>query len=345
MSSINRLFSVALLVLASMALGACDVFDSVLGRADSVHLTGPTMGTSYNVKFVNDNGVDSEQLHLQIDLELARINSLMSTYDPNSELSRFNQSKTLDGFSLAEDTITVIQAGKLIGEQSEGYLDITVGPLVNLWGFGPAAKPEKVPTPKQITSARQKTGLNKLILGKGKISKGHSGMYVDLSTIAKGFAVDQVALMLQERGIANYLVEIGGEMQAAGVKSNGHAWTIAIEKPVTNERAVQQLITIGNNGLATSGDYRNYYEEDGRRYSHLIDPTTGYPIEHNLVSVTVVHPSTMMADGYATAISVMGKDKGLKMAQTENLAVFLITKENGEFKQYNTPEFNGFLVK
>jgi thiamine biosynthesis lipoprotein len=136
---------------------------------------------------------------------------------------------------------------------------------------------------------------------------------------------------------------VGGEMRQAGIKANGNNWNIAIEKPVTTERAVQKLIQVGNNAIATSGDYRNYYEENGRRYSHLIDPKTGYPIEHNLVSVTVVHPSCMMADGFATAISVMGKAAGLKLAQQNNLAVMLITRENGEFKEYTTAAFEKFL--
>lgn len=308
-----------------------------------IHLSGPTMGTTYNVKFWSPAEIDQASLQTKIDLELARINKLMSTYDPTSELSEFNQSTSVDVYPLSPDTLKVIKEGMRIGRLSDGYLDITVGPLVNLWGFGPQAKPEVVPSKQDIAIARRKTGLEKLVLHDDGAQKSHTGLYVDLSTIAKGFGVDQVAELMEQAGIENYLVEVGGEMRQAGIKANGNNWNIAIEKPVTTERAVQKLIQVGNNAIATSGDYRNYYEENGRRYSHLIDPKTGYPIEHNLVSVTVVHPSCMMADGFATAISVMGKAAGLKLAQQNNLAVMLITRENGEFKEYTTAAFEKFL--
>jgi thiamine biosynthesis lipoprotein len=230
-----------------------------------------------------------------------------------------------------------------IGELSKGYLDITVGPLVNLWGFGPQARPEVIPDEQTIAAIRDKVGLEKLTLQEGGVIKQHPEMYVDLSTVAKGFGVDQVAAILEKAGISNYLVEVGGEMRLSGAKANGIGWRIAIEKPVTHERAVQKLISIGDNALATSGDYRNYFEENGRRYSHLIDPKTGYPIQHNLVSVTVVHPSCVLADGFATAISVMGKEAGMAMALENSLAVMLITRENGEFKEYTTPQFEQYL--
>lgn len=308
-----------------------------------IHLSGRTMGTTYNVKYISLENVEPRTLQQKIDKELVHVNKLMSTYDPNSELSKFNQSDSVEFQPLSDATLLVMREAQRIGEMSEGYLDVTVGPLVNLWGFGPNAKPETIPTPEQVAEAHTKVGLDKLKLSEGAAAKGHSQTYVDLSTVAKGYGVDQIAAILEAHDISNYLVEIGGEMRARGNKADGSAWRIAIEKPVSLTRAVQRVVSIGNNAIATSGDYRNYFEENGVRYSHLIDPKTGYPIQHNLVSATVVHPSSLVADGLATALVVMGKEKGLAMAKREGLSVLLITRENGEFKEYTTASFDEFL--
>jgi FAD:protein FMN transferase len=306
-------------------------------------LHGRTMGTTYNIKFVNSAGLDEAHLQQQIDSKLEHVNALMSTYDPQSELSRFNQWQSTEPFPLSDETLLVMREAKRLGELSGGLLDVTVGPLVNLWGFGPQARPEKIPSPQQIEAVQAAIGLDKLVLDKNSARKLQPDLYVDLSTIAKGYGVDVVADFMQEQGIEHYLVEIGGEMRLKGVKASSQPWRVAIEKPISTERAVQQIITVGDNALATSGDYRNYYEQDGVRYSHLIDPSTGYPIQHNLVSVTVVHPSSMIADGLATALNIMGPERGLAFAEQHNLAVMLITREKDGFKAYNTREFEPYL--
>nr|WP_158771453.1 FAD:protein FMN transferase [Paraglaciecola sp. L1A13] len=307
------------------------------------HLTGHTMGTTYNVKFVNSGKVDEQQLHDNIDAALVKVNELMSTYDPDSELSRFNQWNSEAPFPLSPETLTVMREAKRLGELSHGVLDVTVGPLVNLWGFGPDAKPDKRPSEQVVAQVKARTGLDKLHLLDNAAKKTESDLYVDLSTIAKGYGVDVVADLLDESGLHDYLVEIGGEMRVAGHKASGREWRIAVEKPVSMERAIQDIISIGTNAVATSGDYRNYFEEDGVRYSHLIDPRTGAPITHNLVAVTVVHPSSMTADGLATALIIMGKDEALNVALHNDLAVLMITRENGEFKEYTTPKFEPFI--
>ncbi|GGO64155.1 FAD:protein FMN transferase [Bowmanella pacifica] len=308
-----------------------------------VALAGKTMGTTYHIKFVNHNKLDEQALQAEIDDALVLVNKQMSTYDPESELSRFNQWQSLEPFPLSAQTLKVMREAKRLGEISAGKLDVTVGPLVNLWGFGPKARPEHVPVQQVIDEAKAQTGLHKLVLQTTSASKTQQDLYVDLSTIAKGYGVDVVAEILEAKGLHDYLVEIGGEMRLSGMKANGSPWRVAIEKPVSSERAVQQIISVGNNAVATSGDYRNYFEEDGVRYSHLIDPTTGYPIQHNLVSVTVVHPSSMTADGLATAINIMGAEKGRVFAEEHNLAVLLITREKDGFKAYNSAEFEPFL--
>ncbi|MCC2617895.1 FAD:protein FMN transferase [Aestuariibacter halophilus] len=305
----------------------------------SLHLQGHTMGTTYNVKVVTADKVDGSALQADIDALLVNVNQLMSTYIADSELSRFNQWNSVEPFPLSAQTLQVMREAKRLGELSGGVLDVTVGPLVNLWGFGPKARPVTVPDAALIAQVKGQTGLDKLLLGDTTAQKTHTDLYVDLSTIAKGYGVDVVADLIEQRGITNYLVEIGGEMRVAGHKANDEPWRIAVEKPVSEQRLVQRLISIGNNAIATSGDYRNYYEEDGKRYSHLIDPRTGYPIEHNLVAVTVVHPSSMTADGLATALNVMGKEAAIALAEKEHLAVLLISRESDGFFEYTSPAF------
>jgi thiamine biosynthesis lipoprotein len=310
-------------------------------QAVEIAITGKTMGTTYNIKVVQptDKEFDIGTLQAEIDDALIQVNALMSTYDPDSELSQLNRTEAGKAFSISAQTELVLQEAIRLHQLSEGSLDITVGPLVNLWGFGPSKRPELIPTQSQLDEVRDYVGIDKFNLYNGVVSKLHSKLYIDLSTIAKGYGVDVVADIIENNQIANYLVEIGGEMRVAGTKANGTDWRIAIEKPIIGERAVQKIISIGDNAIATSGDYRNYYEQDGIRYSHLIAPNTGKPIAHNLVSVTVVHSSSMTADGLATALNVMGTEKAKDLAVKNNIAVFMIVKEGDEFVEYASPRF------
>ncbi len=306
-----------------------------------VHLQGQTMGTTYNIKYVLAEGEkEVEGLQEEIDAKLVNINKMMSTYDTTSELSRFNQYRYSDNFVVSQETLTVVNEALRLARLSDGVLDVTVGPLVNLWGFGPNKRPEKVPTQADIDAVRDYVGYEKLSTTPTGLMKANPMLYVDLSTIAKGYGVDEVAAILDAHDLQHYLVEIGGEMRVTGERGDGSEWLIAIEKPVTTERAVQKVVSIGTNAIATSGDYRNYYEEDGKRYSHLIDPNTGSPITHDLVSVTVVNPSSMIADGLATAFNVMGWERAINLAEQEQLAVFLIRRTADGFEEYATPEFD-----
>lgn len=322
-----------------MVISAC----SPNGHED-VHLSGATMGTTYNVKYSGLADKTPQQLQSEIDALLVHINKLMSTYDPQSELSQFNQWHSTEPFPLSAETLLVMREAVRLGELSGGVLDVTVGPLVNLWGFGPSARPDEVPSRQKVDELKAKTGLDKMVLLDNAARKIEPDLYVDLSTIAKGYGVDSVADLLESQGVSNYLVEIGGEMRVSGNKASGKNWRIAVEKPLTTERAVQEVISIGDNAIATSGDYRNYFEQDGVRYSHLINPQTGYPIQHNLVAVTVIHPSSMTADGLATALIIMGKEKALTLALENHWPVLLITRENDQFKEYTTPEFDPYLA-
>ena len=228
--------------------------------------------------------------------------------------------------------LRVLEMAQDISERSGGAFDITVGPLVNLYGFGPDPKVESLPTDKQIDALRNRIGYKKLHLDSTAktLRKDHPQMYVDLSAIAKGFAVDLIAEHLNTLNIENYMVEIGGEVRTRGQNRDSKPWQIAIEKPNQGQRAIHRVIGLRNMAMATSGDYRNYYlAEDGSRISHTIDPRTARPVKHNTASVTVLEASSARADALATAMMVLGPDAGLELAERESLAVlFLIRSEN-----------------
>ncbi len=307
-------------------------------------LQGPTMGTTYNIKFVIEKGqLDVNQLHHEIDAALVQVNQEMSTYIPDSELSLFNKSAGDTPVAMSNGLAKVINESIRLGKLTSGKLDVTVGPLVNLWGFGPLARPDVVPSDEALANAKANTGLNHIVIDGNQLSKTLPSLYVDLSTIAKGYGVDVIAELLESKNIQSYLVEVGGEMRLKGFKANGTLWTIAVEKPISNERVIHQFVVPKDNAVATSGDYRNYFEEDGQRFSHIIDPQTGKPINHKLVSVTVIHPSAMTADGLSTAIMVMGPEVGLAFAEENELAAMLIVKTDNGFEEINTVKFMPYL--
>ena len=335
-----------------LALIALAIFLSGCFNQDSkqikVKLQGRTMGVAYHITYV-DTAKNSEKVaqarKATIDALLVTVNDQMSTYQANSELSRFNQSRQLTPFKVSADTALVVKESIRLARLTEGKLDVTIGPLVNLWGFGPQMRPEKLPSGQQLMEAKAKVGIEHLDVIENQLVKNIPELYVDLSTTAKGFGVDKIAGYLDGEGVANYLIEIGGEVRAKGKPNPERDWVIAIEKPISEHRAIGQLISPKDNGLATSGDYRQYFEEDGRRFSHIIDPDSATPINHKLVSVTVIHPSCMTADGLSTAIMLMGPEDGLKFAQAQKLPAFMIIKTDNGFKEVYTDTFKPFLVK
>jgi len=306
------------------------------------------MGTYYKVTMVLDaaqqenTSLSLNQLKAAIDLKLEVVNEQMSTYRPDSELSTFN--KSTDSLTVSPATRSVVQSALDIYQQSEGAFDITVGPLVNLWGFGPDKRVTKAPSQAVIDAKLADIGSQYLSITGNTLHKDKADLYLDLSAIAKGYGVDVVAEYLQSLGIDNYLVDIGGELRANGMKTSKQPWTLAVETPTAGE-GIQRVIHIGNNAIATSGDYRNYFEDNGIRYSHTIDPKTGKPISHKLVSVTVVYPNCKMADGYATAITVLGPQAGFEFAKKHNLAVFLLVKKGEIYQERYTLEFESYFVK
>jgi thiamine biosynthesis lipoprotein len=324
-----------------LLLGACE------RPGDRTVLEGVTMGTNYSVVISGAPLPDKEALHQAVQERLDEINHTMSTYDEDSELSRINRSRDTGWIQVSDNLFQVLSKSIEISHLTGGTFDITVGPLVNLWGFGPDGGAGKVPDAEIIHATLQNTGYSKIKLSMTppSIRKTRPDLYLDLSAIAKGFAVDEIASLLDARGLKDYMVDIGGEVRTAGKNPEGKTWRIGIEKPLAYGRSVQQVVTLGGMGMATSGDYRNYFEQDGVRYSHTLDPRTGYPIRHNLASVSVLHDSTMTADALATALLVMGPTEALAFASRNYLPAFFIINTGDGFIEQSTESFNSHLVE
>ncbi|MFA0440734.1 FAD:protein FMN transferase [Vibrio sp. 10N.286.49.B1] len=329
-----------------LSLAALLVLSACGGSREQIHLSGPTMGTLYNVKYiVKDNTPKPENIQSGINALLAEVNDQMSTYRQDSELSRFNRYYGTEPFPVSKQTATVVNEAIRLNALTLGALDVTVGPLVNLWGFGPEARPEVVPTDKEIAERKAQTGISHLTATDETLRKDLRGLYVDLSTIAKGWGVDVVAEYLESVGIDDYMVEVGGEMRLKGINRESVKWRIAIEKPSVDERNVQEIIEPGDMAIATSGDYRNYFEKDGVRYSHIIDPSTGKPIHNKVVSVTILDKSSMTADGLATGLMVLGEEQALKIADENHIPALIIVKTDDGFEEFASEAFKPYLNK
>ncbi|MFA9499156.1 FAD:protein FMN transferase [Mannheimia sp. E30BD] len=327
----------------SLLLAACEK------APEQITLQGKTMGTTYTVKYIDNGEVKNlsnpEKIKSQLDRLLVDVNNQMSTYQQDSEISRFNQLKeTNQAVEISQDFAKVVEEAIRLNKITEGALDVTVGPVVNLWGFGPDKRLNKVPSDEQIKERSSYVGIDKIILrteGKPILTKSVPNLYLDLSSIAKGFGVDKLAEHLEKLGVSNYLVEIGGELRGKGKNLQGLGWRIAIEQPIMEQaQSVQITVPLHNLGMATSGNYRNYFEdENGNRLSHIIDPQKLSPVSHNLASITVLAPTTMTADGLSTGLFVLGAEKALALAEREKLAIFLIVKNGDKFETQMSSEF------
>ncbi|MGB5606209.1 MAG: FAD:protein FMN transferase [Gammaproteobacteria bacterium] len=336
----HSLRNALLTVFAALLLGACG---NGANEPALVEITGPTMGTYYSVKIADPPGqVQTTTVREIIESALDNVSRGMSTYDKTSELSRFNASRETGWIPASTELLTVLREALHISALSDGAFDVTVAPMVDLWGFGPVDTGDRVPTEEEIRAAAASTGYTRLSIRSTPpaLRKDHPDTRIDLSSIAKGYAVDVLAEQLEALGISNYLVEIGGELRGKGHNRRGEQWRIGIETPSTGKRMVYTVVAIDDIAVATSGDYRNYFEQDGRRYSHTIDPVTGRPITHKLASVTVVGRSTMQADAMATALMVLGPDKGYALAEREGLAACFIIRGAHGFTDRQTTAFS-----
>ncbi|MGM0767200.1 MAG: FAD:protein FMN transferase [Pseudomonadota bacterium] len=332
------------MTLALVALAGCSFEE----EEQIWEIAGPVFGTQYHINVVL-TGDESRLENLGDGVEdvLEEVDASMSTWREDSELSRLNgREDQSEWIELSHPLYEVLAGAAEVSSLTDGAFDITIGPVVNLWGFGPEARPEKVPDEGELASRLEATGYEKLELRADPPAlRASRPQYIDLSAIAKGYAVDAVARYLESAGLDAYLVEIGGEVRVNGRKPDGSAWRLAIEEPVSERRQINRVVALDQHAMATSGDYRNYYESDGRRYSHTIDPETGKPIRHNLASVTVIADNSMLADALATGFNVMGYERAQALATRENIAAYFIVRRDGGFESHHTPAFTSYLTQ
>lgn len=309
------------------------------------------MGTEFRIQLPLTGSLAEQDLgNLEAELQalLQRLDrEIFSTYSAASELSRVNQAQSGIAVSVSQELIDVLSAAQLVHTDSDGNFDITVKALVDLWGFGALDAAPGIPDADSIASARAMTGMDKVSIDPlaGTLIKA-SRVGLDLSAIAKGYAIDRVAAHLEAAGIVDYLVEIGGEVIQKGVKAPNEQWQVGIEVPDAGGQILFQALTTGSSkiGIATSGNYRNFFIHDGQRYAHVIDPATGWPVNHNLVSVTVIAESAMQADAWATALLVEGLEAGMARANALQLAAYFITSQNNGFHTRYSEAFNQYLL-
>ena len=313
-----------------------------------VSITGLTMGTSFEVQFFSSpDTASSAKLQQEINALLNRLDrQLFSIYVPDSEISRFNQIPVATAFPVSSEFIDLFAKALYVHDISEGAFDLTMAPLVNLWGFGATEQNNLPPSETKIMQALRSTGMEKVVVESDSSTlKKTLPVQLDMGGIAKGFAAQELARLLDKYGIRNYLVEIGGELVSKGRNiAADRPWQLAIEAPDSSKRKALQLLTLPAQkwAIATSGSYRNYFERGGRQFSHEIDPRNGWPVEHNLVSATVLHEEGAVADALATAMMVMGYEKSVALAKKEKLAIFLVREANGEFLTYSSKKMQEF---
>jgi thiamine biosynthesis lipoprotein len=271
----------------------------------------------------------------------------MSTYIVDSDVSRFNASRSTDWIEVSMDVCEAVVASRKLSEMTGGAFDITVGPLVNLWGFGPETIELAPPPPEEVAAAKARVGYARLHAdcSRPALRKDAPDVYIDLSAWAKGYAVDEVGRMLEQEGIGNYLVALGGELRMRGRNGGGELWSIAIEKPTDDGGAVEMVLELTDCSASTSGDYRNYFVYEGRRYSHLIDARAGQPVSHNVASVTVIAEEAAFADPMATALLVLGPEEGMELARQQGIAALFQLRTADGFAEQMSPAFAELVKK
>jgi thiamine biosynthesis lipoprotein len=314
------------------------------GRVETT-FTGGTMETTYMVKVVADRFSKTRHLQALIDERLEAVDASMSTFRPGSEISRFNTlDKAGESFSPSKDFLAVMRVAAEINKATGGAWDGTLDPLITLWGFGREQQSGRVPTRAEIEALLPRVGFDRIeITPEGRLVKGDGRLTLDLASIAKGYGVDAVARLLAEQGYSDYLVEVGGEVYAAGHRLDGKPWRVGINRPdrAAGFSEVFRVVALSDKGFATSGDYRNYFEAGGRTYSHILDPRTGHPIQSGVVSASVMADTCTLADGLATALMVMGPEAGLALVETlPNVeALIIVHPADGSLEEHASRGF------
>ncbi|MFU8770391.1 MAG: FAD:protein FMN transferase [Desulfotignum sp.] len=327
----------------------CIVFLCFAGTAPGREYTvqGRTMGTFYTVKLVSAQKQSIDLWQKKIDTRLAQVNAGLSMYDPDSDLSRFNRIEAHQPFRLSNDFARVMDTAWTIFTLTGGAWDGTVKPLVDLWGFGTRQPTDTLPDPAAIAAALSLTGFQHLVRENNLLKKTRPGITLDLGSIAKGYGVDAIAGLLTRSGIDNFLVEIGGELYGSGVNRHGKPWSVGIAHPAPTgpDAGIYKAVALKNRAIATSGDYRNFFEVDGRIYSHIIDPKTGFPVDNQVISASVIAGTCTFADALATGLMVMDPADSLALVNgLEDVACLIIQKTPTGFTEFASRNFHAFVL-
>ncbi len=334
-----------ILFLLLLGLGFVAVRQGWVGGEWEIHeLSGIAMGTTYSIKLVANSRsqILLKKTQKSVDNRLKEIDGAMSTYKYDSELSRFNRHLSTDPFPVSADVLEVFLLAQMVSIQSNGAFDVTIKPLVDAWGFGPDDSPILIPDTLQLAALKKHTGFQKIVVDSmsSSLIKKDPQVTADLSAIAKGYAVDGVAKVLIGLGFSDFLFELGGELRAAGTKPNGARWVVGIEAPVLGDLSIYDTIELQDNSIATSGDYRNLWEDGGLKFSHIINPSTGWPLPYIGISVTVIHELAVLADAWTTAMSVLGSQTGIFLADKLGLQVIFVKKEASNFIDIPSRKFH-----
>lgn len=328
--------SLCLLFLLSVFLG-CQHEPSI------AELTGAIQGTTYHIKLgLQTTPAALAQLQKQIDETFADIDLKLSNYRDDSEISRFNRQQTLDWVPVSPEIVQLCQLARQVSEKTHGCFDLTIKPLFDLWGF--SRNENRIPTTQEIRQVLAHVGMKRIEtdLNGNRLRKRDKAVQVDLSSVGQGYTVKVISDLLEHSGIQNYLVEVGGEMKVKGHKPDGTPWRVAIEKPTPYSREIQRVLDIhqeAGTAIMTAGTYRHFFEDNGQVYSHILDPRTGRPVTHQLLSVTILHNDPTMADVWDTALLCVGETEAAHIAEAEHLKVLLISKDHQQLREHMSPEF------
>ena len=327
-----RRLRVLLFSFLALVLGGCNQPPNL------IKLSGPAQGTTWHVTFWHPGGADSEIIRQNIVAELARVDALMSNYRPDSVIESFNRAAASEVLEVGPEIVNLIAKAREVTKASRGCYDLTVKPIFDLWGFN--GQQVSVPSETELHNQLQIVGINNVVARSGKtLAKSVSDLQVDLSSIAQGYTVNKMADVLESAGIDHYLVELGGELKTRGHKPGGEPWRVAIERPTPEERSIHKVITIRSDAplsVMTSGTYRHYFDDQGQRYSHVLDARTGWPVSHSTVSVTVIDQDPTRADAWSTALLCLGAKAGQAVADQHGIAALFIEEKNNQLSETTT---------
>ncbi|MDD1630003.1 MAG: FAD:protein FMN transferase [Methylococcaceae bacterium] len=305
-------------------------------------LEGSAQGTTYHISYWSELPMDGKDIEASIKKEFDIIDKTLSNYRPDSIIETFNSTENTDSQEVGNEIVSLVRIAQTVHQATQGCFDLTIKPLFELWGF--RGDELTIPNDTSIRKTLSQIGMEKLeVVDETHLRKKQSNLKVDLSSIAQGYSVGKISRVLEQKGIKNYLVEIGGELKTRGHKPDSQAWRIAVERPLPGAQVMQKIITMPKESpiaVMTSGTYRHYFDHEGKRYSHILDARTGRPVTHDLVSITVIHEDPTIADAWDTALLCLGQEDGMKVANAEKIPVLFIQQQGNELIESRSDALN-----